>query len=70
MITEILSRDFDESESWIFQNRSMLSEDFISNIFELHEPKTGGKQNVWFNFPGLSFPNFPELRNLSRPRNL
>ena len=54
MIIEILSCDFDESESWIFENRSMLSQDFTSNIFELHEPKTGGKRKVWFNFPELT----------------
>ena len=27
----------------IFQNGSMLFQDFTSNIFELYEPKTGGK---------------------------
>ena len=51
---KILSCDFDESESWIFQNRSMLSQDFTSNIFELHEPKTGGKGKLWYNFPDLT----------------
>ena len=43
---KILSCDFDESESGIFQNRSMLSQDFTSNIFELREPKTGGKREI------------------------
>ena len=27
----------------IFQNGSILFQDFTSNIFELHEPKTGAK---------------------------
>ena len=27
----------------VFQNGSILFQDFTSNIFELHEPKTGGK---------------------------
>ena len=46
MMIEILSWDFDESESSVFQNRTMLSQDVTSNIFELHEPKTGGKRKV------------------------
>ena len=46
IIIEILCCDFDESKSWIFQNRSMLFQDFTSSTFELHEPKTRGKRKV------------------------
>ena len=46
VIIEILSCDFDENESWIFQNESILSKYFTSNIFELHERKAGGKRKV------------------------
>ena len=45
-LIEILSCGFDESESEIFENGSILSQDFISNIFELHGPKAGEKQKV------------------------
>ena len=45
----------------IFQNGSILFQEFISNIFELHKPKTGGKAKLWYNFP-----NFPKLTNLGR----
>ena len=30
----------------IFQNGSILFQDFTSNIFELREPKTGGKEKM------------------------
>ena len=45
-LIEIISCDFDESESEIFENGSILSEDFTSNIFELHELKAGEKRKV------------------------
>ena len=40
----------------------ILSRDFTSNILQLHEPKTGGKRKVWYNFPALTrlkLPKFP-----------
>ena len=39
----------------------MLSQDFTKNIFELHEPKTGGKRKVLFNFPDLTRIKFPKF---------
>ena len=53
-LIEILSCGFDESESEIFENGSILSQDFTSNIFELHGPKAGENQKVWYNFPDLT----------------
>ena len=38
----------------IFQNGTMLSQDFTSNIFELHEPKKGGKGKLRYNLPDLN----------------
>ena len=35
--------------------------DFTSNIFELHEPKTGGKRKVWYNFPDLTRLKLPKI---------
>ena len=56
VITEILFCDFDESESYNFQNGSILFQDFTSNIFELHEPKAGG-----YNFPNLTRLKLPKF---------
>ena len=45
VMIEILSCDFDESKS-NFSKWIKLSQIFTSNIFELHEPKTGGKRKL------------------------
>ena len=34
---------------------------FTSNNFELHEPKTGGKRKVWYNFPDLTRLKLPKF---------
>ena len=43
------------------QLRASLSQDFTSNIFELHEPKTGGKRKVKYNFLDLTRLNLAKI---------
>ena len=46
VIMEILSCDFDDHKF----SKMDPTQDFTSNIFELHEPKIGGKRKVRYNF--------------------
>ena len=39
----------------------MLSQDFTSENFELHEPKKGGKRKVGYNFPDLTRLELPKF---------
>ena len=34
---------------------------FTSNTFELHEPKTGWKRKVWYNFPDVTRLKLPKF---------
>ena len=46
----ILPWDFDDHKFF----KMDPTQDFTSNIFELHEPKIGGKRNVRYNFLDLT----------------
>ena len=53
---EILSCDFDDHKFF----KMDPTQDFTSNIFELHEPKIGGKRKVRYNFLDLTRLELPK----------